>query len=276
MIRFTLSTLCKQSCLRLAIYTHAPKANLVIKGTDPSTGNVFFKQEVFDYSNQGLIFIPLPLTPKKLVVTISSNAAIDLSEKPKLVPLKKSNLPLAYDTTYYKNLFRFAKYLSIVCSYRTPWSFSRPDNLEYCPYDKDLAAKISSQIIELDDKNKKKISSTPARVIRNNPGRVKFALIEVSQPAFKKMTVYMRYALILHELGHDLLDTKDEQVADRFARSIYFAEGFPKADYMYSFTNVFKPVKNTDGTENENHAKALTDRMDIAWSEIVPIEQKYF
>lgn len=278
MISFRYKLDCKPCCLRLSIYSHKESPiRLLIKGVDPLTGNVFFKDEIYDYVNRGPLFIPMPLTPASMVFYIvcpgENTSCIELSEPPKLVSLKRSDLPARYNNPVYRNLFRFAKAVAIMSSYKKPWSKSRPNNLLYCKNDPEVAAKISTQIIEEDPQTGElSLSNTPARVFREGS----IMLVELSQPAFRKMTVYMRYAILLHELGHYLLDTDSEEASDQFAREIYFAEGFPKADYIYIHTDVLEPVKNSDGSINENHSRALINRLELAWSGTESLNPRYY
>ncbi|MEN8882719.1 MAG: hypothetical protein ABF244_00600 [Flavobacteriaceae bacterium] len=77
---------------------------------------------------------------------------------------------------------------------------------------------------------------TPARISQVN-GR-----IEVSAEAFRKFTIPMRMAILLHEYSHYYLNKNphNEIEADLNGLNLYLKLGYPKIDIYNVFLNVFK------------------------------------
>ena len=77
---------------------------------------------------------------------------------------------------------------------------------------------------------------TPARISQVN-GR-----IEVSAEQFRKYTIPMRMAILLHEYSHYYLNKNphNETEADLNGLNIYLKLGYPKIDIYNVFLNVFK------------------------------------
>jgi hypothetical protein len=82
----------------------------------------------------------------------------------------------------------------------------------------------------------RKVVSTPARISQIN-GR-----IEVSAKQFRKYTIPMRMAILLHEYSHYYLNKtpSSEIQADLNGLNIYLKLGYPKIDIYNVFLNVFK------------------------------------
>ena len=77
--------------------------------------------------------------------------------------------------------------------------------------------------------------ATPARISTKN-GR-----IQVSQEAFKKMTIPMRMAILLHEFSHYYLnaDISNETEADLNGLTIYLGLGYPIREAYAAFGETF-------------------------------------
>jgi hypothetical protein len=146
-----------------------------------------------------------------------------------------------------------------------------------CKNEERVKAQISPVIKEKDTSGRIVISLTPARVFRfMDPIEGSCALVEISKRDFSKMTLYVRYAIWLHEMGHYILNTDSEELADSFSREVYFAQGFPQSEYLYSHINVFEPIRNKDGSVNKNHDQHLAQRLDRAMIDTEQRAQKYF
>lgn len=82
----------------------------------------------------------------------------------------------------------------------------------------------------------RKVVKTPARISQVN------GKIEVSAEQFRKYTIPMRMAILLHEYSHYYLNTNpsDESQADLNGLNIYLKLKYPKIDIYNVFLNVFK------------------------------------
>lgn len=87
--------------------------------------------------------------------------------------------------------------------------------------------------------------STPARISQSRGN------IQVSKDLFKKYTVPMRMAILLHEFSHFYLNDKmeDEIEADLNGLLLYLGMGFPRIEAFQSFLTVFKetPTEQNKG-----------------------------
>ena len=81
-----------------------------------------------------------------------------------------------------------------------------------------------------------KVLGTPARISQVT------GKIEVSAKAFRKYTIPMRMAILLHEYSHYYENSvpSDESEADINGLRIYFSRGYPKISAYNVFLNVFK------------------------------------
>lgn len=76
---------------------------------------------------------------------------------------------------------------------------------------------------------------TPARI------GAKSGVIEVSKEAFDKMTVPMRFAILMHEFSHFYLndEMRDEMEADLNGLLIYLGLGYPRIEAYQAFLETF-------------------------------------
>lgn len=80
------------------------------------------------------------------------------------------------------------------------------------------------------------VHPTPARI------ETVHGWIEASKLHFEKMTVPRRIAILLHEFAHNYLnaDPDSEEEADRHAAEIFQKLGFPRSEFIYAFSKIFK------------------------------------
>lgn len=279
MISFSIRTAKKATCLKLAIKA-SEQSTVIVKAIDHyNKAMVYFRLEVIGYDHKGYLFLPMPLTPEVTTIIIGTKdgSPVSLIENPKLVSLKTTPIPYPYNDQKCMDLYRFCENLAVHSYFCKPWTEYCPENLIYSKNNKAVCAKVPKDILEEDENGKIKVSSTPARVARPaSNDQEDFIFIEISQRKRRKMTVYMCVAMLFHELGHYILDTSDEELADSFSRMIYFDRGYPKSEYLYSFINVFEPIKNKDGSINKSHDEALSNRLIKANDHIEIISQKYY
>ena len=87
--------------------------------------------------------------------------------------------------------------------------------------------------------------NTPARISQSRGN------IQVSKDLFKKYTVPMRMAILLHEFSHYYLNNKmeDEVEADLNGLLLYLGMGFPRIEAFQSFLTVFQqtPTEQNKG-----------------------------
>ena len=89
------------------------------------------------------------------------------------------------------------------------------------------------------------VIQTPARISQTK------GIIQVSKEHFKKFTVPMRMAILLHEFSHFYLNEnmEDETEADLNGLLIYLALGYPRIEAYQSFPTTFKDTPTPQNKE---------------------------
>lgn len=89
------------------------------------------------------------------------------------------------------------------------------------------------------------VIQTPARISQSK------GIIQVSKVHFKKFTVPMRMAILLHEFSHFYLNEnmEDETEADLNGLLIYLALGYPRIEAYQSFLTTFKDTPTAQNKE---------------------------
>ena len=89
------------------------------------------------------------------------------------------------------------------------------------------------------------VISTPARISQIN-GR-----IEVSHKSYKRYSIPMRMAILLHEYAHFYVNKtpSSEIEADLNGLTIYLSLGYPRIDAYNVFLNVFKNATSNQAVE---------------------------
>lgn len=225
--------------LKVGITSNSP-IDLVIKGYDPDHINsVYFEREIGFFKGSREFDVPMPISPERLRLCVyeKGNKAGNLVKinYVKAVQLSQYNPPFntPADKEYYSFIEKFCKEMG----YKKP-------GITYSP-SKRFEIKISQRILEEDGSE----SSTPARIFHP------YGEIEVHEDKFKKMTVFMRVMILLHEYMHSRLNTASETRADEYAAKTYTAFGYPKTEALNSFIKVFTPI-------NEKHEQDLINRTD--------------
>tara|TARA_R100001015_G_scaffold12109_1_gene5097 strand:+ start:2744 stop:3574 length:831 start_codon:yes stop_codon:yes gene_type:complete len=90
-----------------------------------------------------------------------------------------------------------------------------------------------------------RVIPTPARISQTK------GIIQVSKEHYKKFTVPMRMAILLHEFSHFYLNDRmeDETEADLNGLLIYLALGYPRIEAYQSFLTTFKDTPTPQNKE---------------------------
>ncbi len=247
MIRYTIPSMRHKILLTIPVYSESP-IDLVITGKDYSKQNVvYFSREINDFKGQQLLHIPMPISPEKLLLSIYDKnrpSADAITTGQAKVTALQFNIPSPYNTP------RDIEFYNLIA-----WFAERFRNLSPGEYYSDQKHYCISLHQKLFDEDGHELS-TPSQVNRET------GEIELSAEKIKNMSVYMMVMMLLHEFFHYRNKSTDEQKVDYYAADVYLAMGFPESEALYSFTNVFKPMKNPDGSVNEAHEEALIERTD--------------
>jgi hypothetical protein len=103
-----------------------------------------------------------------------------------------------------------------------------------------------------------RILTTPAR-ISNQTGRM-----EISQKAFKTMSIPMRMAILCHEFSHFYLNEvqKDEIEADLNALTLYMGLGYPVIEAHKAFIDTFHKADSEVNRERYEYLKTFIANFD--------------
>jgi hypothetical protein len=193
---------------------------ITIVGYDPDPkhkNTVYFARTARIKRKGEVVEIPMPLTPKKLILEINPEnrsfgsyinifdmVVLDLPTTTAVFPPKTME--------FYNFLKKFAK----EAGYIEPGFYVSKDE-NYLIWAKE----------NLDG------DGTPARVNRRT------GVVKMNLSKLKEYTVYMRIFIGLHEFFHYALQTTDEVSADMGAARVYLGMGYPRSEANYSMTKIF-------------------------------------
>lgn len=186
--------------------------------------------------------VKLPLAPKFLLLSINckqGNDAINI-QKIEVAPLHE-DVGLKNLSPYLVNFIRwvapFVKEAGYVYGNRT---YNSPDKKFSIKYLNQITDAQTGQAID-----------TPARINR------KTGQIELNAKVFREYSIPMRMYMLLHEISHFYLNTRNEFEADDLGSTLYEQLGFPRIEVIYAFTKVF----NDENPEQKARKNRILDKM---------------
>lgn len=105
------------------------------------------------------------------------------------------------------------------------------------------------------------VKYTPVEYLRNGSpaaADIKAKEIFISKRDFPKYSEKQQYFILLHELGHIILDTKDEALADKFAIR----------EYLKEHDDLSEPIAALEkslGVNNTRKAKMIAEKPDLTY-----------
>jgi hypothetical protein len=199
--------------------------------------NSKYADRTIDVNGERSIYISFPVSPKKVVLTVSCLTAVDNKDyeiKAEIKPLKHYEIWQDSDT---KNFLDLAIPFSQICGFKLP----APQGTYYVDDTKEFKIKYMPKIVDF---KTSQVLNTPAR-IGHKTGK-----IEIAASKFLGYTIPMRMMILLHEFSHKYKNPKinlpisDEVGADINALYIYLGLGFSKVDAIYVYANVFFGSQN--------------------------------
>ena len=155
------------------------------------------------------------------------------------------------------------------------WYFTSALTKEFC----ENAGILSAGRYQSDDKkytidylpqivHEGKTLTTPA-IISNKNGRM-----EISQKAYKEMSIPMRMAIICHEFSHFYLNEiqKDEIEADLNALTLYMGMGYPVIEAHKAFLETFYKSPTESNKERYVYLKTFIYNFDTLKYDICSIK----
>ena len=218
--------------IKVVVRTTSPQ-KIVLKVSESSQANTYFTDRTKTVNGEQELFVRMPLSPNTAILSIynekNGNQPKGQDDSFEVVKIEKEDLDITLpqtkmDTMSVRNFVKFAQKFA----YNAGW-ISAP---------KDYVSTVGGYKIEylpfiINSKGEK--MATPARISTKN-GR-----IQVSQEAFRNMTIPMRMAILLHEYSHYYLNTDitNETEADLNGLTIYLGLGYPIREAYAAFTETF-------------------------------------
>lgn len=229
---YTLWTRYEPIMIKIVVQTSSPQ-DIVLKVYDPTQANTYFTNRDKNVNGVEELFVRMPLSPSsaKLEIYNKKNGNQPKGQDPsfQVLSVKKEDLDITLpktkmDTFTVRNFVAFAQKFS----YNAGWVSAPRDYMSSVG-----SFKIEYLPVIINSKGDK--MATPARISTKN-GR-----IQVSQEAFRTMTIPMRMAILLHEFSHYYLnsDVSDETEADLNGLTIYLGLGYPIREAYQAFTSTF-------------------------------------
>lgn len=217
--------------LKITIETFS-KEKIWIKVRDANRKNTFYTKRYAFVDGVEEFFVLMPQAPMDALVIVyndqNGNMRNDQSFRVKIEPLPLELKEHKFSKKT-KSFIKFAQEFVDECGYLSASPKGDTYKSNNGRFRIDYFDKIRSY-------KTNRVISTPARISQLN-GR-----IEVSAEQFRKMTIPMRMAILLHEYSHYYLNTNpsDESQADLNGLNIYLKLGYPRIDIYNVFLNVFK------------------------------------
>lgn len=223
----------KPTTLKIVVATQRTE-KIWIKVADPTKKNTYYIKRFANVKGKKSFFVNMPISPMVADVIVY-NANNGLSERDrsfKVLQIKRLPLqvtPLMKLSKKTKSFVRFAEEFCQSAGYIP----SSRDGETYKSNNGKFRIDYFDVITSKGDKSK---ISTPARISQLT------GKIEVSAQAFRKYTIPMRMAILMHEYSHFFVNKvpSDESEADINGLKIYFTIGYPKISAYNVFLNVFK------------------------------------
>ena len=230
------------------------REKLWIKVKDNNRPNTYYTNRYGFVNGRKSFFVNMPQAPEVAKVIVY-NDELGLRRRDKSFrakirtkPLNLTPPPMSKKT---KAFVKFAQEFADECGYLS----SSPNGDRY-------KSNNGKFIIDYFDYIKSKADgekiNTPARISQLT-GR-----IEVSAEAFRKYTIPMRMAILLHEYAHyNLNDEPSSEIeADINGIRIYLGLGYPRIDIFNVFLNVFKRSPNNRNKKRYEELKSFVERYD--------------
>lgn len=245
---------CKEQPFKLTLTLRAERAvEVILMGYDAYLDNsVYFSRKVNFYEKDlrvgddtKNIVLSMPLSPEKLIVQIYNAFTGDdrgfVIENISISKLLEQQLWTSAQMQRFVNFAGdFSKKMG---EYKT--GFYPSKNNEF----------LIQLLPVIRDENGNELI-TPARVNRVT-GRK-----QISQKAFRELSIPIRMFILLHEREHYQIPTRSERRADLEGLKIYLDLNFPKIEAVYAATKVFDMHPDHVGVGHKRRVKDIEDFID--------------
>jgi hypothetical protein len=256
MQQFFANTDRKPTNIIVDLYSSKP-TKVRIRAIDPYKYGAIYIDRIATFNGEKSFEIRLPQSPKKLLIKIME-VGQGANNSVKVVNMKQVELPQYFPCLSEKKVLSFIKFAKEFCENAGILSAGR-----YQSDDKKYTIDYLPQIV-----HEGKTLTTPARISNKN-GRM-----EISQKAYKEMSIPMRMAIICHEFSHFYLNEiqKDEIEADLNALTLYMGMGYPVIEAHKAFLETFYKSPTESNKERYVYLKTFIDNFDTLKYDICSIK----
>jgi hypothetical protein len=219
--------------LEVKVKTNSPqKLQLIV--SDAKDKDRKFTNRYNTVSGEETFVVRMPVSSEKVLLQVFSEKTGSKANEDKekqffeVTSVKKIPLERRLDTgdmgnQLMRSFVRFAQKFSYMAHTLKPDVYSSDDQRYFIRL-----------LPVIKDRNGKELK-TPARI------GAKSGVIEISKQAFDKMTVPMRFAILMHEYSHFYLNDEmtDEMEADLNGLLIYLGLGYPRIEAYQAFLETF-------------------------------------
>lgn len=219
-----------QVTLKVNIKTSSPET-VLLRVSDAKNPMRVFTNRYMTINGEKSLYVRMPLSPEIAIVEVRAKDASKKNDVIKFESVEKEALQKRIDVNDIGNV-KIRSFVDFAQRFCYNMDELEPDI--YTSNDRNFYIDLKERIT---DKNGNEVN-TPARVSR------KSGIIQVSKKAFLKMTVPMRFAILLHEFSHFYLNQQidDEIEADLNGLLIYLSLGYPRIEAYDAFLDTFKGV----------------------------------
>ncbi len=215
---------------------------------DVNKPNTFYTDRWTTVNGKQRFFVRMPLSPYEALISIYNAKNGNLRQgddttfkvlKVQAGPLKRKMDCVNWNNPKIRDFVQFAEQFSENAGILSAGKF--PNGSTY------ISDEGNFRIDYFDDIRTKRglVIQTPARISQSK------GIIQVSKEHYKKFTVPMRIAILLHEFSHFYLNKnmEDETEADLNGLLIYLALGYPRIEAYQSFLSTFKDTPTEQNKE---------------------------
>jgi hypothetical protein len=237
----------KPLTLMIEVATAGPE-KIQVAVQDVNKPNTFYTDRWTTVNGKQRFFVRMPLSPYEALISIYNAKNGNLRQgddttfkvlKVQAGPLKRKMDCVNWNNPKIRDFVQFAEQFSENAGILSAGKF--PNGSTY------ISDEGNFRIDYFDDIRTKRglVIQTPARISQSK------GIIQVSKEHYKKFTVPMRIAILLHEFSHFYLNKnmEDETEADLNGLLIYLALGYPRIEAYQSFLSTFKDTPTEQNKE---------------------------
>lgn len=274
----------KEHALKIKAFTSRPE-KIVVQVKDADKPFTYYTNREATVNGEQEFIVRLPQSPKRAVVSLfnkKNGNKPNGKDRTFTADFKREDLkkPLNVYLTKRKEVKSFIKFAQEFSERAGVLSDSLPDGASI--YASDDGKFIIKYVKVIRDNNRFIPDRRTGRLVMNphygkplkTPARInrRTGIIEISKDYFKKYTVPMRMAILLHEFSHFYLNDNpsNEIEADLNALTIYLGMGYPRIEAYQAWLEVFKGTDTPQNRERWGEIKKFIDEFENSKYSLIP------